>query len=170
MLSPTSSRKTLSTCPYSPPWNPPSFTVKLTLSSPCSSSDSPLFRQDEALAHLDSLPSHYLAISTDGSAPFPFDEGGSGVLANCSLCDAEVALFSAGRLSLFKFFRPSLRHSASSLPVSAAPTSSHFSSFLFFSNSRSVLATLSSPPSFFLPQTRVRFDRNCFLSSPLLLS
>ena len=34
---------------------------------------------------------------TDDSVPFPFDQGGSGVLANCSLCGTEATLFfSAG--------------------------------------------------------------------------
>ena len=42
-----------------------------------------------------SLPSRYLVLWTDGS--FPFDKGGSGILANCSLCDTEITLsFSAG--------------------------------------------------------------------------
>ena len=45
--------------------------MELTLSSPCSHSDPPLSRQDAALAHLGSLPSHDLVIWTDGSVPFP---------------------------------------------------------------------------------------------------
>ena len=57
----------------------------------------PLTRQDVALAHLDSLPSHNLVLCTDGSVPFPFGKEGSGVLANCSLCDTEATLsFLAG--------------------------------------------------------------------------
>ena len=49
------------------------------------------------LAHLDSLPPHNLVLWTDGSVPFPFGKGGSGVLANCSLCGTEATLsFSAG--------------------------------------------------------------------------
>ena len=79
-------------CPPFLPWNPPSFAVELTLSSLCSRSDPPLSRYDGALAHLDFLPSYNLVIWTDGSAPFLFDQGGSGVLANCSLCGAEATL------------------------------------------------------------------------------
>ena len=79
------------------PWNLPSFTVKSTLSSSCSRSDTPLSRQSAALAHLDSLPPHDLLLWTDGSVPFPFGKGGSDVLANCSLCGTEATLsFSAG--------------------------------------------------------------------------
>ena len=56
VLSSTSSREALLACPPFPPWNLLSFTVKCTLSSPCSRSDPPLTRQGAALAHLDSLP------------------------------------------------------------------------------------------------------------------
>ena len=50
-----------------------------------------------ALVYLDSLPPHDLVLWTDGSVPFPFGKGGSGVLANCSLCGTEATLsFSAG--------------------------------------------------------------------------
>ena len=64
-----------------------------------------------------------------------------------------VHFFLFGRPSIFKFFRWSLRHSARSLLVSAAPTSLPFFSLLLLSDSRSVLVTLSSPPSFLLFQT-----------------
>ena len=97
MLPSTCSREALVACPPCPPWNLPSFTVESTLSSPCSRSDPPHSRQGAALAHLDSLPPHDLVLWTDGSVPFPFSKGGSGVLANCSLCGTEAILsFSAG--------------------------------------------------------------------------
>ena len=76
----TSSREALLACPPFPPWNLPSFTVESTLFSSCSRSDPPLSRQGAALAHLDSLPPHDLVLWTNGSVPFPFDKGGSGVL------------------------------------------------------------------------------------------
>ena len=97
MLTSTCSREALLACPPFPPWNVPSFTVESTLSTPCSRSDPSLSRQDAALAHLDSLPPYDLVLWTDGSVPFPFGKGGSGVLANCSLCGTEATLsFSAG--------------------------------------------------------------------------
>ena len=81
MLPSTSPREALFVCPISPPWNLPSFTVDSTLSTPCSRSD----------------PPHNLVLWTDGSVPFPFGKGGSGILANCSLCGTEATLsFSAG--------------------------------------------------------------------------
>ena len=90
-------------------------------------------------------------IWTDGSVPFPFGKGGSGVLANCSRCGTEATLsYSAGPVcSSF----PSLRHSASSLLWSWQHQQVfHITSFSF-SDSRSFLATLFPPLSFLLPQT-----------------
>ena len=92
MLPSTCSREALPTCPPFPPWNLSSFTVESTFSSPCSCSDPPHFCQGAALAHLDSLPPHDLALRTDGSVPFPFGKSGSGVLAICSLCGTEATL------------------------------------------------------------------------------
>ena len=144
MLPSTFPRKALLACPPSSPWNPPSFIVKSTLSHSCSRSDLPLSCQDAALAHLDSLPPHNLVLWTDGSVSFLFGKGGSGVLANCSLCDTEATLsFSAGPV-----------YSS----VSAQPCAilhvlcwsrqhhqvCHFSSLLLLSNSRSVYPILSS--------------------------
>ena len=95
MLPSTSLRETLLACPPFPPRNLPSFTVDSTLTSTCS--DPSLFRQGAAVAHLDSFPPHNLVLRTDGSVPFPFGKGGSGVLANWFLCGTEATLsFSAG--------------------------------------------------------------------------
>ena len=97
MLPSTSPREALLARPPFPPCNLPSFTVESTLSSPYSRSDPPLSCQGAALVNLDSLPPHDLVLWTDGSFPFPFGKGGSGVLANCSLCDVEATpSFSAG--------------------------------------------------------------------------
>ena len=97
MLPSTCSGEALVARPPCPLWNLPSFMVESTLSSPCSRSDPPHSCQGAALAHLDSLSPHDLVPWTDGSVPFPFGKGGSGVLANCSLCGTEATLsFSAG--------------------------------------------------------------------------
>ena len=126
MLFSTCSREALLTCSPFPPWILPSITVESTLPTPCSRSDLPLSRQGAALAHLASLPPHDLVLWTDGSVPFPFGKGGSGVLAICSPCGTEATFsFSAGPVCS-SFFRWSLSHSACSLLVSAAPTSLPF--------------------------------------------
>ena len=94
MLPSTSPREALLACPPSPPWNFPSFTAESTLSSPCSRSDLPLSLS--LTLTLSPLP-HDLMLRSDGSVPCSFGKGGSGVLANCSLCGTEATLFfSAG--------------------------------------------------------------------------
>ena len=146
-------RPSLLAGPPFPPWNLPSFTVESTLSSPCSRSDPPHSHQGGALAHLDSLPLHDLVLWTDGSVPFPFGKGGSAVLANCSLCGTEATLsFSAGPVcSSFSAEACAILHALCWSRQHHKVC--HFSSLLLLSDSRSVLATLSSPPPFLLSQT-----------------
>ena len=127
--------------------------MESTLSYPCSRFDPPLSRQGAALAHLDSLPPHDLVLWTDSSVPFLFVKGGSGVLANCSLCGTEATLFFSADPVCSSF-------SAEACAILHALCWSrqhhkvcHFSSLLLLCDSRSVLATLYSPPSFLLSQT-----------------
>ena len=153
MLPSTCSRKALLVCPPCPPWNLPLFTMESTLSTPCSRSDPPLSRQGATLAHLDSLLHHDLVLWTDGSVHFPFGKGGSGVLANCFLCGTEATLsflagpvcssFSAEACTILHALCWSWQHQQVC----------HFSSLLLLSDSCSVLANLSSPPSFLSSQT-----------------
>ena len=113
----------------------------------------PLSRRDAALAHLDSLPTHDVLIWTDGSVPFPFGKGSSGVLANCSLCGTEATFsisagpvcssFSAEACAILHALCWSRQHQQIC----------HFSSLLLLSDSRSVLTILFSSPSFLLSQT-----------------
>ena len=91
-----------------------------------------------------------MVLWTDGSVPFPFGKGGSGVLANCSLCGTEL-LFPFRQAQYVPVF-----------PLKSAPFCTLFAglgstnrcaiSLLLQSDSRSVLTTLYSPPSFLLPQ------------------
>ena len=153
MLPSACSREALLAFPSFPPWNLSSFTVESTLSTPCSRSDPPLSRQGAALAHLDTLPTHDLVFWTDGSVPFPFGEGGSGVFANCSLCSTEATLsFSAGPVcSSFSAEACAILHALCWSRQHQQVC--HFSSLLLLSDSRSVLTTLFSSPSFPLSQT-----------------
>ena len=99
-----------------------------------------------------SLP-HDLVLWTDGSVSFPFGKGGSGVLANCYLCGTEATLsflacpvcssFSTEACAILQALCWSRQHQQVC----------HFSSLLLLSDSCSVLATLSFPPSFLLSQT-----------------
>ena len=90
---------------------------------------------------------------TDGSVSFPFGKGGSGVLANCSLCGTEATpFFSAGPVcSSFSAVAWAILHAL--CWSRQHQQACHFSSLLLLSDSRSVLATLFSPPSFLLSQT-----------------
>ena len=87
MLSPFLPKEALSTCSPPPSWDSPSFSMELTLSSPCSCSDPLLLCQGATLGHLDSLPFHDLVIWIDG-------KGGSSVLANGLRCGTMVTLLS----------------------------------------------------------------------------
>ena len=140
MLPFTSSREALVACPPFPPWNLLSFTVESTLSTPCSRSDPPHSRQGAALAHLDSLSPHDLVLWTDGSVPF--GKGGSGVLANCSLCGTEATLsFSVGPVcSSFSAEACAILHAL--CWSRHHQQACHFSSLLLLSDSRSVLSSI----------------------------
>ena len=88
---------------------------------------------------------------TDGSVPFPSGKDGSGVLANCSLYGTEAILFCSAGPVCSSF-------SAEACAILQALCWSrqhqqvcHFCSFLL-SDSHSVLATPSSPPSFLSPR------------------
>ena len=151
MLPSTCSREALLACPPFPPWNLPSFIVESTLSTPCSCSDPPHSRQGAALAHLDSLP---LMIWYSGqTALFLF------LLARAAPAFLPTALSVALR-PLFPFRQAQY---AQVFPLKLVPFCTLFAglgntnksaiSLLLLSDSRSVLATLSSPPSFLLSPT-----------------
>ena len=87
---------------------------------------------------------------TDGSVPFPFGKGGSGVLANCSLRGTEATLsFSATQYA--QVF-PLKRAPFCTLFAGLGSTNKSAISLLLLSDSRSVLANLSSPQYFLLSQ------------------
>ena len=151
-LMPPSTREALLACPPFPPWNLPSFTVESILSTHALSLI-PLSLAKLRLSPTLTLSPHVLVLWTDGSVPFPFGRGGSGILASCSLCGTEATLsfsaspvcssFSAEACAILHALCWSRQHQQLC----------HFSSLLLLSDSRSVLATLSSPPSFLLSQT-----------------
>ena len=109
--------------------------MESTLPTPCSRSDPPSLSP-----RCGSLLPHDLVLWTDSS--FPFGKGGSGVLANCSLCGTEATLsFSAGPVCL--------SFSAEACVILHALCWSrqyqqvcHFSSHLLLSDSRSVLSSI----------------------------
>ena len=155
----TSSGETLLACPPFPPRNLPFFNVESTLSSQCSRSDLHLSRQRAALAHLDSLSPHDLVLWTNGSVPFPFGKGGSGVLANCSLCGTEATLyFSAGPVCFFPLKPAPL----GTLFAGLGSTNKSATSLLFFVYLTFVLPFPPCPLHLFFYFKL--FGRNCLLS------
>ena len=97
------------------------------------------------------FPPHDLVLWTDCSVPFPFGKGGSGVLTNCSLCGTEATLsFSGGPVCL------SFSAEACAILHALCWSWQHQQvchSLLLLFDSCSVLAALSSPPSFLFSQT-----------------
>ena len=108
-------------------------------------------------------PPYDLVLWTDGSVPFPFGKDGSGVLANCSLCGTEATLFfSAGpAYSSFSAEACAILHAL--CWSRQHQQACHFSYLLLLSDSRSVLAILSS-----YLKLCGRSGRNCLLTSPVL--
>ena len=168
MFPSTSPRKAFLTCPPSPPWNLPSFTVESTLSSPCSSSDLPLSRQGAALAHLDSLPPHDLVLYIDGSVPFPFGNAATAYLPTVlSMVPRPLSPFQQTQYAQVFLLNP-----APFCMLFAGIDNANNSaiSLLFSSYVTLVLSSPSCPlrqPSFYL-KLYGRFGRNCLLSPPVL--
>ena len=123
----------------------------------------PLTHQDPVLAHFDSLHPDDLVLWTDGSVPFPLGKYGSGVLANCSLCDTKATLsfstspvyssFSAEACTILQALCWSWQHQQDC----------HLSSLFLQSDSHS-----SSPPCPLLHLSSClklygRFGRNCLV-------
>ena len=98
--------------------------------------------KERLLPTLDSLLPHDLVLWTDGSVPFPFGKGGSGVLANCSLCDTEATLsFSAGPVcSSFSTEACAILHALCWSRQHQQVC--HFSSLFLLSDSRSALSSI----------------------------
>ena len=151
MLPSTSFRKALLACPPCPPWKLPSFTVKSTLSTPCSCSDPPLSRQGAALAHLDSLPPHDLVLGQTALFLFLFARADPALLPT-ALSVALRLLFPFRQAQFAQVFRMKPAPFCT-LFAGLGSTDKSAISLLLLSDSRSVLAALSSPPSFLLSQT-----------------
>ena len=101
--------------------------------------------QGAAVAHLEYLPPYDLVLWTDGSAPFPFGKGGSGVFANCSLCGTKATFsFSADPVCQVLLLKPApfCKLFAGYSSTNKCVISLLFSSYLTL--------VLSSPPCFLL--------------------
>ena len=151
MLSPTSPREALLACSPSPPWNLPFFTLKPPLSSPCSRPDPPLSHQGAALAHLGSFPPNDLVLWRNGSVPFPFGKGALAYLPSALfVVPRPLFYFQQTQYAQVFLLKPA---PFCKLSVDLGSTNNSTTSLLVFFDSRSALTTLSSAPSFLLPQS-----------------
>ena len=149
--SPCSPRESFSLCPPFPPWDPPSFSVSLSLPIPCYRSDPPLIRARLASSFLSSLPPSDLTIWTDGSVIGRHGPGGSGVFIECSSCCMSSSLsFSAGAVCSSFVAEALAIHHALSWTLSHHSSCS-FTSVRLLSDSQSALSSLSSSPSYLMP-------------------
>ena len=98
-------------------------------------------------------PPYDLVLWTDGSVSFPFGKDGFGILANCSLCGIEATLFFPAGPVCSSIFAKACAILHALCWSRQHQQVFHFSSLLLLSDSRSVLATLFPPSSFFLPQS-----------------
>ena len=143
--------------------------MESTLSSPFSRSSSSVSHQGAVLALLEFLLPHDLVLWTDGSAPFPFGKGGSGVLVICSFSVTLRPLFPFQQAQYVQVFllKPT---PFCTLFAGLGNTNKSATSLLF---SFYLALVLSSPPcpllhrSFYLKLCG-RSGRNCLLSSLVL--
>ena len=111
------------------------------LSTVCSRPDPPFSRQGAALAHLDFHPPFDLVLWTDGSVPFSFGKGGSGVPANYSLALRPVFLLQQAQYAQVFPLKPA---PFCMLFVGLDSTNKSATSLLLLSESRSVLSSIFS--------------------------
>ena len=153
MLPSTCSWKALYACPPFPSWNLPSFTVESTFLLHAFA----LIPLSLAKVRLSPILTLYpLMIWYSAQTAlflFRLERAAPAFLPNCFLCGTEATLsFSAGPVcSSFSAEVCTILHALSWSRQHQQVC--HFSSLLFLSDSCSVLATLSSPPSFLLSQT-----------------
>ena len=168
MLCSTCSREALVACPPFPPWNLPSFTLESTLPTPCSRSDPPHSCQGAALAHLDSLPPHDLVLWTLTALSLFLLARAAPAFLSTALSVALRPLFPFRQAQYAQVF-PLKPAPFCMLFASLGSTNKSAISLLLLSDSRSVLAILSSPPSFLLSQTLWQIWQELFSLSSCII-
>ena len=142
------SREPLILCPPEPPWSTPStYTISLHLSSPCSRKDPPSLRNTTATSHLSSLFNSDISAWTDG-----LGQGGAGIQIKCTKCVTATSLsFSTGLWATsYSAETFAILHTLESC-ISHSKTC-NFESITLFSDSLSVLSTLSAPLPYLTPK------------------
>ena len=138
-------------CPLKPPWSAPSnYAISLHLSSPSSRKDPPFLCNTAATSHLSTLSHSDISAWTDCSVPGGLGQGGAGIHIKCTKCVTTSLSFStviwATSYSAETF---ALLH-ALEWCISHSKTC-NFESITFFSDSLSVLSTLSTSLPYLTP-------------------
>ena len=139
-------REPLILCPPKPPWSAPSnYTISLHLSSPCSRNDPPSLRNTAATTHLSTLSHSDISAWIDGSVSGGLGQGGAGIHIKCTKCVTATSLsFSTGLWATSYSGETFAILHALEWCISHSMTY-NFESITFFSDSLSVLSTLSAP-------------------------
>ena len=147
-------REPLILCPSKPPWSDPSnYTISLHLSSPCSRKDPPSLRNTAAISHLSTLSHRDISAWTDGSVPGRLGQGGAGIHIKCTKCVTATSLsFSTGLWATSYSAETFALLHALEWCISHSKTC-NFNSITFFSDSLSVLSTLSTPLPYLTPKS-----------------
>ena len=159
-------REPLILCPPKPPWSSPSsYTISLHLSSPCSRKDS--LRNTAATTHLSTLSHSNISAWTDGSVPGGLGQGGAGIHIKCTKCVTATSFSFSTGLSATSYSAETfaILH-ALEWCISYSKTC-NFESITFFSDSLSVLSTLSLPPTIFNPQISIQYTISSQFSIPI---
>ena len=146
-------REPLILCPPNPPWSAPSsYTISFHLSSPCSRKDPSSLRNTAAATHLSTLPHSNISAWTNGSVPGGLGQGGAGIHIKFTKCVTATSLFFSTGLWATSY-------SAETLAILHALEwcISHSKTYNFesitFSDSLSVLSTLSTPLPYLTPKS-----------------
>ena len=139
-------REPLILCPPKTPWSTPStYTISLHLSSPYSRKDPPSFATPQLPPIFPPYSHSDISAWTDGSVSGGLGQGGAGIHIKCTKCVTANSLsFSTGLWDTSYSAETFAILHALELCISHSKTC-NFESIIFFSNSLSVLSTLSAP-------------------------
>ena len=139
-------REPLILFPPKPPWSGPSnYTISLHLSSPCSCKDPPPFETPQLPPTFPLLSHSDISVWTDGWVPGRLGQGGAGIHIKCTKCVTATSLsFSTGLWGTSYSAKTFAILHALEWCISHSKTC-NFESITIFSDSLSVLSTLSAP-------------------------
>ena len=148
-------REPLILCPPKPPWSAPStaITQSHSTSHPHALAKTPFLRNTAATSHLSTLSHSDISAWTDGSVPSGLGQGGAGLHSKCTKCVTATSLsFSTGLWATSYSAETFAILHALEWCISYSKTC-NFESITFFSDSLSVLSTLSTPLPYLTPKS-----------------